>query len=83
MIVVPPASVPLACNVRPTSDSSRSATIASALPLFDAGNSVLLTLSVSPLFGTPLSCNSKPLSAIGWPGVQVPVPLVPSLRVQL
>jgi hypothetical protein len=47
-----------------------------ALPLLPAGTVVLATVSTSPFFGTPESCSAKPFSAIGWPALQVPVPLV-------
>ena len=47
--------------------ASRSAAKASALPLFDAGYSVLPTLNPSPLRGTPLSSSSNPFKAIGTP----------------
>ena len=72
---LPPPTPPPDSGARPTSAASRSAVKASALPLFDAGYSVLPTLKASPLRGTPFSSSSKPFSAIGVPAVQVPTPL--------
>ncbi len=72
--VSPSCSEPSICMSRPTKFSSRSATIASALPLLLAGCAVLLTAIVSPLAGTPFRFSSKPLSEMGWPGVHVALP---------
>ena len=58
-------------------------TIASALPLLPATATVGATASVSPLRGTPSSRSSKPFRLIGAPATQVPVPELPSLRLQL
>ena len=67
---------------RPTKASSRSPTIASALPLLLAGCAVLTTLIVSPLLGTPLRFSWKPFMAIGWPAVHVPVPVPVTLPLE-
>ena len=75
-VTVLPASrpPPLALR-RPTMSMSRSATSAFALPLLLAGNAVAATLTVSPDLGIPLSCNSQPFKAMGWPATQAAEPL--------
>ena len=82
-VTLTPAAFVALAPVGLTMPATPSRANASALPLFAPTDTVGATLSVSPLLGTPSRLSSKPFRLIGVPAIQVPVPVVASLIVQV